>query len=69
MKKTDMKHLLKLKDELAKLDWYDRSIFELYVTKGLSYTDLSKELNINRNSLFNTVYKVRKRLAEAKIGL
>lgn len=59
---NEAKLLVFINEELAKMDWYDRDIFLLYHSKKTSFTKLSKELNISRNSLFNTVTKVKEKL-------
>ena len=49
----------KIDDELAKLYWYDKKIFQLYYYEGNTLDSLAKKTKISRNSLFTTIDKVR----------
>jgi len=51
--------------ELDKLDyWYDRQLFKLYYYEGNTLDSLAAKTRISRNSIFNTIDKVRKILKE-----
>lgn len=58
--KNEREKLLFIQQQLEKENWYDREIFERYMGEKTSFTKLSKKLNISRNSLWNTVDKVKK---------
>ncbi len=45
--------------QLDKLYWYDSQIFRLYYYEGNTLDSLTKKTKISRNSLFNTIDKVR----------
>ncbi|QDP50899.1 MAG: hypothetical protein Unbinned7837contig1000_39 [Prokaryotic dsDNA virus sp.] len=49
----------KIDEQLNKLHWYDKKIFELYYYEGHTLSSLAKETKISRNSLFTTIDKVR----------
>ena len=49
---------------LDKLYWYDSKIFQLYYYEGNTLDSLAEKTKISRNSLFNTIDKVRKILKE-----
>lgn len=49
----------KFEKELNKLNWYDRSIFEL-ISSGKKISELSRETNISYVSLWNTYNEVKK---------
>lgn len=48
-------------DELNKMHWYDRKVYEL-IQGGYSVTDLSKKTNIRYHSLYNTYRKTKDKL-------
>jgi|TARA_Y100000361_G_C10995168_1_gene256315 DNA-directed RNA polymerase specialized sigma24 family protein len=50
-----------IKNELKKLYWYDRKIFEI-INGGESIAELSRKTNIPYYSLYNTYKKVKTRL-------
>jgi len=39
--------------------WYDKKIFELYYYEGNTLDSLAAKTKISRNSIFNTIDKVR----------
>lgn len=45
--------------ELDKLYWYDREMFKLYYYKKNTLDSIAEETKISRNSVFNTIDKVR----------
>tara|TARA_R110000822_G_scaffold205419_3_gene341956 strand:+ start:7936 stop:8514 length:579 start_codon:yes stop_codon:yes gene_type:complete len=45
--------------ELEKLYWYDREMFKLYYYKKNTLDGIAKKTGISRNSIFNTIDKVR----------
>jgi len=47
---------------LNKLDWYDKSLFDLYIASNMNYTDLAKKTGIPRTSISLTVRRVKKYL-------
>ena len=49
----------KIDEQLNKLHWYDKKVFELYYNEGHTLSSLAKETKISRNSLFTTIDKVR----------
>jgi|TARA_R100000084_G_scaffold63059_2_gene27287 RNA polymerase sigma factor (sigma-70 family) len=44
--------------------WYDKKIFELYYYESNTLDSLSKKTGISRNSIFNTIDKVRQHIKE-----
>ena len=52
-----------LNDELDKLHWYDRKVYEI-IDSGVSVRELSKKTNIAYHSLYNTYRKVKKYLKD-----
>ena len=56
--------LKQLENAVEGLYWYDREVLKLYYYEGHTLDSLSKQTGISRNSLFNTIDKVRKELKE-----
>lgn len=52
-----------VEDELDKLHWYDRKVYNL-IQDDYNITELSKKTNITYHSLYNTYRKVKDRLKE-----
>ena len=52
-----------VEDELDKLHWYDRKVYNL-IQDNYNITELSKKTNITYHSLYNTYRKVKDRLKE-----
>ena len=50
------------KEELAKLPWYDRMLFEAYVNEGHTISSLSRATGIPRTSVSLTLNRVRKHI-------
>ena len=50
-----------LTDELDKIHWYDRKVFEL-IQNDCSITQLSNKTNISYHSLYNTYRKTKQKL-------
>jgi hypothetical protein len=48
-------------DELEKIHWYDKKVFEL-IQNEYSITELSKKTNISYHSLYNTYRKTKQKL-------
>ena len=48
--------------ELDKMYWYDRELFKLYYYEANTLDSLAEKTGISRNSLFNTIDKVRNEL-------
>ena len=55
-----------LKDELEKIHWYDRKVFEL-IQNDCSITQLSNRTNISYHSLYNTYRKTKQKLIKKVI--
>lgn len=51
----------KIKDELSKMFWYDRRVYEI-IDSGESIAEFSRESSINYYSLYNTYNKVKEKL-------
>ena len=51
--------LEEIDSELNELYWYDKKIFELYYYEGNTLDSLAEKTRISRNSIFNTIDKVR----------
>lgn len=49
----------KIFTEINSWDFYHRNMFIAYFTSGLSFDKLSKEINIGRSSLYNSIKKYR----------
>ena len=49
---------------ISTFDEYDRSLFLLYYESNLTYDELSKELDIPKISIYNTIRKVKKKTKE-----
>ena len=56
--------LTELDNAVQGLYWYDREVLKLYYYEGHTLDSLAKKTGISRNSLFNTIDKVRKELKE-----
>jgi hypothetical protein len=52
----------KTNDELAKLPWYDRMLFETFVNDGHTISSLSRATGIPRTSVSLTLNRVRKHI-------
>ena len=50
------------KEELAKLPWYDRMLFEAFVNEGHTISSLSRATGIPRTSVSLTLNRVRKHI-------
>ena len=59
---TNEKLLDKLEKGLENMYWYDREVVRLYYYEKHTLDSLAKKTGISRNSLFNTIDKVRKEL-------
>ena len=57
--KTQLKKLEKIDQALEDVYWYDKKIFELYYYEGNTLDSLAEKTRISRNSIFNTIDKVR----------
>ena len=55
-----------LSDELDKIHWYDRKVFEL-IQNDCSITQLSNRTNISYHSLYNTYRKTKQKLIKKVI--
>jgi hypothetical protein len=56
---TQLKKLQKIDQALEDVYWYDKKIFELYYYEGNTLDSLAEKTRISRNSIFNTIDKVR----------
>jgi len=56
--------LEKIDKVLDNVYWYDRKVFELYYYESNTLDSLSKKTGISRNSIFNTIDKVRQHIKE-----
>jgi RNA polymerase sigma factor (sigma-70 family) len=56
---TQLKKLEKIDQALESVYWYDKKIFELYYYEGNTLDSLAEKTRISRNSIFNTIDKVR----------
>ena len=56
---TQLKKLEKIDKALEDVYWYDKKIFELYYYEGNTLDSLAEKTRISRNSIFNTIDKVR----------
>lgn len=54
----------KLEAGIENLYWYDKEVLKLYYYENHTLDSLAKQTGISRNSLFNTIDKVRKELKE-----
>ena len=54
--------LEEIDQSLEDIYWYDKKIFELYYYEGNTLDSLSEKTRISRNSIFNTIDKVRTKL-------
>ena len=52
----------RVKDELNNVDWFDKMLFELYVTSGKSMRQLSKETGISLSCIFYTTNRTKTHL-------
>ena len=55
-----------IKNELEKIHWYDRKVFEL-IQNDCSITQLSNRTNISYHSLYNTYRKTKQKLIKKVI--
>jgi len=53
----------KVEDELEKLHWYDRKVYNM-IQNEYTITELSNKTTISYHSLYNTFRKVKKRLKQ-----
>jgi hypothetical protein len=56
---TQLKKLEEIDKALNDVYWYDKKIFELYYYEGNTLDSLAEKTRISRNSIFNTIDKVR----------
>ena len=56
---TNWRKLELIDKELDKMYWYDREMFKLYYYKKNTLDSIAEETKISRNSVFNTIDKVR----------
>ena len=56
---TQLKKLEEIDKALEDVYWYDKKIFELYYYEGNTLDSLAEKTRISRNSIFNTIDKVR----------
>lgn len=54
-----------VESELKKFSWYDKGIFDLYHTQGLSIRKLSKHSHISASSIFNTLKNGNEKIKQA----
>lgn len=52
----------RVKNELNNVDWFDKMLFELYVTSGKSMRQLSKETGISLSCIFYTTNRTKTHL-------
>jgi len=52
----------RVRDELNNVDWFDKMLFELYVTSGKSMRQLSKETGISLSCIFYTTNRTKTHL-------
>lgn len=52
----------RVRDELNNIDWFDKMLFELYVTSGKSMRQLSKETGISLSCIFYTTNRTKTHL-------
>jgi len=52
----------RVRDELNNVDWFDKMLFELYVTSGKSMRQLSKETGISLSCIFYTINRTKTHL-------
>jgi len=57
--------MYKIDEEKQKWHWYDKQLFDIYTTSKKSMRQLSHETQISTDSIFNTIKKCKKKLAEA----
>ena len=58
------KKLEKIDKILEDVYWYDKKVFELYYYETNTLDSLSKKTGISRNSIFNTIVRVRQHIKE-----
>ena len=58
------KKLEKIDKILEDVYWYDKKVFELYYYETNTLDSLSKKTGISRNSIFNTIDRVRQHIKE-----
>jgi len=56
---TQLKKLEEIDKALEDVYWYDSKIFQLYYYEGNTLDSLAEKTRISRNSIFNTIDKVR----------
>ena len=61
---SQWEQLEKIDLQLDKIYWYDKKVFELYYYESNTLDSLAKKTGISRNSLFNTIDKVREMLKD-----
>ena len=59
--------LEQIDEQLDKLHWYDSKVFKLYYYESNTLDSLTQKTKISRNSLFNTIDKVREILKKELI--
>lgn len=52
----------RLRDGLNNIDWFDKMLFEIYVTSGKSMRQLSKDTGISLSCIFYTTNRTKKML-------
>tara|TARA_R110002020_G_scaffold240290_3_gene453044 strand:+ start:4265 stop:4852 length:588 start_codon:yes stop_codon:yes gene_type:complete len=53
------KKLTQIENTLEEMYWYDKKVFELYYYESNTLDSLAEKTGISRNSLFNTIDRVR----------
>lgn len=55
----------KIKDELQKLPWYDRMLFETFVDEGHTISSLARATGIPRTSISLSINRIRKHIKKS----
>jgi RNA polymerase sigma factor (sigma-70 family) len=54
-----------ISDEVNSFHWYDKKLFQLYMTTDMSMRDISKETNISLSSIFITIQKCKGKIKQS----
>lgn len=55
----------KVEEVINTWPWYEKELFDIYFTSGMSFRQMGKEIGISWISIYNTIKELKKRLKDA----
>lgn len=55
----------KVEEVINTWPWYEKELFDIYFTSGMSFRQMGKEIGISWISIYNTIKELKKRLRDA----